>query len=164
MGPIDGELPALVDLWMEIQTVIAGDSVLQSQHVRSAEWLSGLTEPTIITHGDVRPENALVVGERVILLDFDEPTLAWPAYDLARMMVDDEAAPPSDPPTHRSTMRAGYGRARPDYLWSSDEIARFLGIRALLMYGWSLQDRSAAGTIWMRRLRAILEQPLERLQ
>jgi Ser/Thr protein kinase RdoA (MazF antagonist) len=154
-GPMDGELPALLDLWREIEPVVTSDPALREQYTARSLDLARCSEPLSITHGDVRPENAVISDGRVILIDFDEPTRAWAAYDLARMMLDDDACPPADRDRHRSAILDGYRRARPRAAIEDSDIERFLGIRILLMYGWSVLDPAGVTEKWLRQLRSL---------
>jgi Ser/Thr protein kinase RdoA (MazF antagonist) len=157
---VNGELPTLVDLWKQIESIAAIDPVLVERYAQGSQYLAGMSEQTLITHADVRPENAVVSDGRVVLLDFDEPTVAWAPYDLARMMLDDDARPPRDSVRHLSAIRDGYQRGRPAAPVLDDAVEQFLNIRVLLMYAWSLQDPSGSTETWLPQLRSLLCSPL----
>jgi Ser/Thr protein kinase RdoA (MazF antagonist) len=159
-GTIHGELPALGDLWQQIEPAVASDPLLRERYEQGSAYLGGRIEPTLVTHGDVRPENAVASGGRVVLVDFDEPTRAWPPYDLARMMLDDDARPAADPDRHLQAIRDGYRRGRPSATISEDDVAQWLRIRVLLMYAWSLQDSTGSSEAWLHQLRSLLASPL----
>jgi Ser/Thr protein kinase RdoA (MazF antagonist) len=106
-GTVAGRLPTLLEFWKAIEPIADGDPLLRSRYMQGSDWLARLGEPRLVTHGDVRPANALFDHGRVVLLDFDEPTWAWEAYDLARMMLDDDAGQPEDAALHRSALLNG---------------------------------------------------------
>ncbi len=157
-GPVEGKLPTLGDHWTQIEPTIATDPSLRAHYAESSRYLARLPQPQLVTHGDLRPENALISDVRVVLLDFDEPTWAWPTYDLARMILNDDASPPRDRSAHLAAIMTGYLLARPMFSCTSDDLNAFLRIRALLMYGWSLQDHSE-DVAWLRRLRDAITLP-----
>lgn len=157
---VNGELPTLVDLWKQIESIAAIDPVLGERYAQGSQYLARVSEPTLITHADVRPENAVVSDGRVVLLDFDEPTVAWAPYDLARMMLDDDARPPDDPARHFGAIREGYLRGRPAARISADDVEQFVRIRVVLMHAWSVQDPSGSTDAWLHQLRSLLCSPL----
>lgn len=159
LGTIAGELPTLGDLWNQIEPVIKNDPLLRERYAQGSMYLERAPEPTQITHGDVRPENVLVSDGRVVLLDFDEPTIAWAPYDLARMMLDDDARPAANPGAHLSAIRAGYRRGRPWATILDDDVEQLLNVRVLLMYAWSLQDPAGSTETWLHQLRSLLCSP-----
>jgi Ser/Thr protein kinase RdoA (MazF antagonist) len=157
-GIVEGKLPTLVDLLKQVEPAVRDDPLLQAHYDSGAGWLREQFDRTLVTHADVRPGNALIRETGVTMIDFDEPTHAWPAYDLARMMMDDEARLPSIPAQHLMTILDGYRRARPFITISAEDVWRFLSIRALLMYVWS-QDDATTDAAWRDRLRIVLEHP-----
>ena len=162
-GTVAGRLPTLLELWKAIKPTADGDPWLRSRYMQGSDWLARLGEPYLVTHGDVRPANALFADGRVVLLDFDEPTWAWEAYDLARMLLDDDAGQPRDPALHRSAVLNGYRKARPAISVSTETLDQFLQIRSLLMYCWSLEDPVGASPVWLERLRSQLGDVRNRL-
>ena len=162
-GTVAGRLPTLLELWKAIKPIADGDPLLRSRYMQGSDWLARLGEPYVVTHGDVRPANALFADGCVVLLDFDEPTWAWEAYDLARMLLDDDAGQPTDPALHRSAVLNGYRKARPAISVSTETLDQFLQIRSLLMYCWSLEDPARAGPVWLERLRSQLGDARNRL-
>ena len=118
------------------------------------------SEPTLVTHADARPGNALISDRGVTMIDFDEPTIAWPAYDLARMILDDDATLPPEAAAHLTAILNGYRIGRPQVAIAPEEVWHFLSIRALLMYAWSLED-DETDAAWLERLRIVLEQSVD---
>jgi Ser/Thr protein kinase RdoA (MazF antagonist) len=155
-GIVEGTLPALLQLFEQIEPAVTGDPLLQLHYDRGLQWIRTQPRRTVVTHSDVRPGNALISDSRVTMIDFDEPTHAWPAYDLGRMMMDDEARLPANPAQHLNTILDGYRRARPQITIAAEDVWQFLRIRALLMYVWS-QDDATTDAAWRERLRAVLE-------
>ena len=157
-GIVEGRLPTLLDLLTQLSPAVRDDPLLQAHYDRGIGWLREQFDRPLVTHADVRPGNALIGETSVTMIDFDEPTHAWPAYDLARMMMDDEARLPPSAAEHVTAILDGYRRARPQITISVEEISQFLSIRALLMYVWSLDD-ATTDTAWRDRLRTVLEHP-----
>ena len=88
-----------------------------------------------LTHGDLRPGNAIWDGGRVIVIDFDEPVYGPLATDLARAVME---VPREQRPGLWAELRAGYREAAPlDSAWDS-ELPRLLRARAALMAAWNL--------------------------
>jgi Ser/Thr protein kinase RdoA (MazF antagonist) len=154
-GPLLGELPTLLDQWKQIEPAVADDTRLRERYARGFEFLSRLSPPALVTHSDVRPANALISDGRVTVMDFDEPTWAWPPYDLARMMLDDDARP-SGNTEHLTTLKNGYRRGNRTTSITDADIKAFLDLRVLLMYAWSLQDSETTGSPWLTQLRSLL--------
>jgi Ser/Thr protein kinase RdoA (MazF antagonist) len=156
-GTIPGELPALVDLWKQIGPVVATEpSLVRERYAQGSAYLAGRTEPTLLTHGDARPGNAVISDGRVMLLDFDEPTIAWAPYDLGRMLLDDNAHPAADPDRHLRAIRDGYRRGRPSSPIVENDLDQLFRIRVLLMYCWSLEDGAHSTEPWLKQLRSLL--------
>jgi Ser/Thr protein kinase RdoA (MazF antagonist) len=155
-GVVGGKLPTLLHLFEQLEPAVTSDPLLQLHYDRGVRWIRTQSDHTLVTHSDMRPGNALISDGRVTIIDFDEPTHAWPAYDLARMMLDDDASLPSTPAQHLTAILGGYRGARPDATISAEEVWHFLGIRALLMYVWSIDDHTA-DVGWRARLRTVLE-------
>ena len=155
-GVVEGRLPTLLDLLKQVEPAVRDDPLLQARYDRGVGWLREQFDRMLVTHADVRPGNAVIRETGVTMIDFDEPTHAWAGYDLARMMMDDEARLPSIPVEHLMAILDGYRRARPQIPISGEEVSQFLSIRALLMYVWSLDD-ATTDAAWRDRLRAVLQ-------
>jgi Ser/Thr protein kinase RdoA (MazF antagonist) len=156
-GIVEGKLPALPHQWEQIASGVTDDPLLRLHFELGSGWMRQQPAPTLVTHADVRPGNALISDRGVTIIDFDEPAIAWPAYDLARMMLDDDGTLPPNAEAHLAALLNGYRIARPDAAIGPEEVWHFLSIRALLMYAWSLEDGDT-DTGWLTRLRQVLEQ------
>ena len=144
----------LLGFWANIQNVVSSDPELQQAHAELGAWLASLpASECMVTHGDFRPGNAIWDGSRVVIVDFDEPTLAWAEYDVARAMLRDACKPFAHPTAHLETFLRGYSnvRALPHAV---QRVPMFVRVRALLMLAWSLEDASWAGPemVVLRRL------------
>jgi len=156
-GTVEGELPALPHQWEQIASAVTDDPLLRSHFELGSQWMRQQSAPTLLTHADVRPGNTLISNGGVTMIDFDEPAIAWPAYDLARMMLDDDGRLPLNAEAHLAALLNGYRIAKPDVVIGPEEVWHFLSIRALLMSAWSLEDGDT-DTGWLTRLRTVLEQ------
>jgi Ser/Thr protein kinase RdoA (MazF antagonist) len=159
-GIVEGRLPALPHQWEQIASAVKGDPLLQRHFDLGSRWMRQQSAPTLITHADVRPGNALIADRGVTMIDFDEPAIAWPAYDLARMILDDDGTLPLNAAAHLAAMLDGYRIGRPHVAIAPEEVWHFLSIRALLMYAWSLEDGDTDPD-WLGRLRTVLEQHVD---
>lgn len=156
-GISEGKLPVLPRQWKHIASAVADDALLKSHFDSGSRWMGQQSGPTLVTHADVRPGNALISERGVTMIDFDEPAIAWPAYDVARMMLDDDGTLAPNAAPHLAAILDGYRIGRPDAAIWPDEVWNFLNIRVLLMYAWSIEDGDTdAG--WLTRLRSVLGQ------
>ncbi|GGO38845.1 phosphotransferase enzyme family protein [Deinococcus humi] len=88
-----------------------------------------------LTHGDLRPGNAIWDGERVVVIDFDEPVYGPFATDLARAVLE---VPRGQRPAIWTEVLSGYREAMPlDSTWDQ-ELPRLLKARAALMAAWNI--------------------------
>jgi Ser/Thr protein kinase RdoA (MazF antagonist) len=156
-GIVVGKLPSLSHQWQQIASTVADDPLLKSHFDFGSRWMDQQSEPTLVTHADVRPGNALISDRGVTMIDFEEPAIAWPAYDLARMMLDDDGTPAANAEAHLAAILNGYRIGRPGAAMWPEDVWHFLNIRVLLMYAWSIEDGDT-DTGWMTRLRSLLEQ------
>ncbi len=149
-GAVAPESFYLEQFWKNIAGVVSKDPELRLAHARLGAWLETLPkDEMIVTHNDFRPGNSIRDGNQVWIVDFDEPALAWPEYDVARAMMRDEDALVQDRPGHRETFLVGYQRIRG---LEVSRIETFVQVRALLMYAWSLEDESWVGPESLRDL------------
>jgi len=88
-----------------------------------------------LTHGDLRPGNAIWDGERVVIIDFDEPVYGPLATDLARAVME---VPRGLRTVLWSEVLTGYREVFPlDPVWDR-ALPRLLGARAALMAAWNI--------------------------
>jgi Ser/Thr protein kinase RdoA (MazF antagonist) len=153
--------PMLADLWTRIAPLLDGDPIVQREYDFVSHWFRQRSgDGRLLVHGDLRPGNAIWDGRTATIIDFDEPCLGWPAYDVARTLLDDEARPWSDLLRHLKTFLRGYQRV---HRLSQDEVETlplYLRLRVLLMYAWTLETEPSADSPWISQLRSLIEQPL----
>jgi Ser/Thr protein kinase RdoA (MazF antagonist) len=136
--------------WRNIEPVVRKDAELLEVYRRLTSWLEGLPETEQLTcHGDFRPANAIWDGEKVWIIDFDEPVLAWPEYDLARAMSRDKDGPFANLSTNLEVFKRGYERHQTLNL---ERLQTFIQLHALLSLSWSLGDASWGWSHDLRRL------------
>ncbi|HAU3626769.1 TPA: phosphotransferase [Legionella pneumophila] len=80
------------DLWKETEDYLHGESnEIKDLHQKIASFFNQLT-PTPsnfgLTHGDHRPGNVLYDGNKVYIIDFDEPVHHWYMADIAKPYLD----------------------------------------------------------------------------
>lgn len=142
----------LRSFWQKIERNLQKDTELLEVHQRLTPWLEGLPEAELlICHGDFRPANVVWDGSKVWIIDFDEPVLAWPEYDVARAMSRDEAGPFLKLATHLEVFKRGYVRTRGVCL-NLSRVKTFIQLHALLSLSWSLEDDSWGWSHDLRRL------------
>ena len=96
-----------------------------------------------LIHADFVPENLLVQGDRVQVVDFDDAGFGWHMFELATALYfiqDDPAYPLAT-----SALIAGYRQCRP---LADADVARlpaFLAARSLTYLGWAQQRRDSRG-------------------
>ncbi len=149
-GTVMPESFYLTEFWKNIAGVVSSDPELQAAHAELGRWLETLPKSEmIVTHNDFRPGNAIWDGTHVTIVDFDEPALAWPEYDVARALLRDEDALFQDRAGHQGTFLTGYQRIQS---LGVSRLKTFIHVRALLMYAWSLEDQSWVGPKSLRDL------------
>ncbi len=127
----------LAQFWRNIQATLEPDAELWSAYQELTTWLIGLPkEERLLCHGDFRPANAIWDGEKVSIIDFDEPTLAHPEYDIARACLRDNCHP-FENPDHLEIFLRGYQSVRP---CDPARVSQYIRVRALLMLAWDMQD------------------------
>ena len=95
------------------------------------------TEPEVysLIHADFHPNNVIVNGERLHVIDFDDAGFGWHAYDFAVALYHYQDAP--NHPAIRDALLDGYRQVRP---LADDTVAMiplFLLIRSLASIGWT---------------------------
>lgn len=149
-GAVMPERFALRSYWRNIERTVQNDAELLGAYQRLTRWLEALPSGERLTcHGDFRPANAIWDGARVWIIDFDEPVLAWPEYDVARAMSRDVEGPFPNLAAHLEGFKRGYGRTRG---LNTERIQTFIQLHALLSLSWSLEDDSWGWSHDLRRL------------
>ncbi|SMB96896.1 phosphotransferase enzyme family protein [Deinococcus hopiensis] len=88
-----------------------------------------------LTHGDLRPGNAIWDGERVVIIDFDEPVYGPLATDLARAVME---IPRGQRAALWAAVLTGYREVLPLGPAWDRELPRLLRSRAALMAAWNI--------------------------
>jgi Ser/Thr protein kinase RdoA (MazF antagonist) len=126
----------LRQFWLNISPILEPDPELWAVYLELSAWLEALPQAGMhLCHGDFRPANAVWDGKQVWVIDFDEPTLAHPEYDIARACLRDDLQPFEV--GHLETFLRGYERVLP---CTPERIFGFVRLRALLMLAWERQD------------------------
>jgi Ser/Thr protein kinase RdoA (MazF antagonist) len=119
-------------------------AVRESLHAALVEYGTDARTFSLI-HADLHPNNVLVDGDRLTIIDFDDAGFGWHAYELAVALFSYQPDPRF--PRFRAALIDGY---RSERALDDDTVARlpmFLTIRAWAVLGWLLGrpeiDRSA---------------------
>ena len=146
-------LPQRLELrtcWRNIARTVRKDTELLEVYGQLTPWLMGLPEAELLMcHGDFRPANAVWDGANVWIIDFDEPVLAWPEYDVARAMSRDVNGPFPNFARHLEFFKRGYGLTSALNL---ERLQTFIQLHALLSLAWSLEDNSWGWSHDLRQL------------
>ena len=132
-----GVFPRWDWLWLRAAENIAGFTVLERAFERLTPDVLTWAEELVITHGDLRPGNVIWQESRAVIIDFDEPVLGPAALDLARAVLELNAA---ERPTLLAALLEGYRLEWAlDPVWDA-RIATLAAARAALMCAWSISD------------------------
>jgi Ser/Thr protein kinase RdoA (MazF antagonist) len=143
----------LAKFWNNIRKTLEPDAELLAVYQELTHWLVALPkEEWLLCHGDFRPANAIWDDEKVSIIDFDEPTLAHPEYDIARACLRDDCT--LFPTGYLGIFLRGYNKILP---CNHARVINYLRVRALLMLAWDLQD-SPLESNFSKTLRQILKQ------
>ena len=139
----------LAQFWSNIGQTLESEPTLFEVHQELTSWLDQLPkQELIICHGDFRPANAIWDSQKVSIIDFDEPTLGHPEYDIARACLRDDCQPFA--PSHLEIFLRGYNQILP---CNPTRVGNYLRVRALLMLAWDIQDNSlGSGSSALRQL------------
>jgi Ser/Thr protein kinase RdoA (MazF antagonist) len=138
LGTMQPEQFSLTRFWQNIAATLEPDPQLWALYLELSNWLESLPNAGMcLCHGDFRPANAIWDGRQVWVIDFDEPTLAHPEYDIARACLRDDLQPFDV--GHLEVFLRGYEQVLP---CKPEWILNYLRVRALLMLAWDMQDNS----------------------
>lgn len=127
--------------WHNIRPYLESDPQILAEYEAITAWTKTLPEVDFgLCHSDFRAANCLWDGERVWIIDFDEPTYCWFAYDMARALMEF-----SDLKLERcwqvmEWFLEGYSAAKPFDPELVLQMGWFVRLRTLLMYAWGLED------------------------
>jgi len=108
-------------------------------------WLRALPEDAEsygLTHTDIRTENAMWDGERVRIIDFDEPVYHWYASDVMRPFLEFARLPADQFDSLFNAFQAGYREVRDLSDRWLDELPRFARMKNLGFYWWDMVNSS----------------------
>ena len=132
-------------------------------------WLASLPEtPNVygLTHTDIRTENAMWDGERVRIIDFDEPVYHWYASDVMRPFLEFAQLPADEFDPLFDAFVAGYREVREFSDKWVEELPRFARMKNLGFYWWdsvnSREDRPGHAE-WLEGIRVRFGAPRLRL-
>jgi Ser/Thr protein kinase RdoA (MazF antagonist) len=134
------ELYMYSTFWQNVKkNITMGEPAIQLEYEMISAWLLTQVETRDfgLNHGDFRPGNAFWDGERIWLIDFDEPVWHWFPNDVARAMLEFRGSL-EDRRQKLEIFMAGY-RKHHDLEFSSQDFAMFARFRVMLMYLWSLE-------------------------
>ncbi len=126
--------------WQNVKKNIpATEPGIQLEYDMISVWLATQDETRDfgLNHGDFRPGNAFWDGERVWLIDFDEPVWHWFPNDVARAMLEFRGSI-EDRHQKLETFMKAY-RKHHELEFSYRDFAMFARFRVMLMYLWSLE-------------------------
>lgn len=132
-----GERPLWGRFW-ELEALSAGErALLVRARERMRDELAALDRPVRsygLIHADFAPENLMVDGERVRLLDFDDAGFGWHVFEIATSLYFHAGEPYFE--AIRAALVEGYRSVRP---LPEAELARlplFLAARGTTYLGW----------------------------
>lgn len=123
--------------WQAICPALESDPQVLAEYKAIGDWLSTLPETDFgLCHADFRAANCIWDGQKVWIIDFDEPTYCWFYYDIARAMLEFSDLTLEKRQQAYEWFLEGYAAARsfdPELALQLDWFVRF---RTLMMYGW----------------------------
>lgn len=158
--------------WQEIETWIYPDDDLAwgEYHAVNAELDSLPLFDMGLTHGDLHSGNILWDGEKIWIIDFDEPVYQWFAADAARPFIELTDRPLNERRALLDAFLSGYRQARPFSPQQAQAMPWLARMKLLDQYAWSppnwdpvppdspeAQEREA----WLEHYRRLFRQPLE---
>jgi Ser/Thr protein kinase RdoA (MazF antagonist) len=136
------------DLWRQTDEGLGPKDTepVRDEYEQLDPWLRALPEDSAgygLTHTDVRTENAMWDGERVRIIDFDEPVYHWFASDVMRPFLEFVRLPASKFDALFDAFLTGYREHRELSDRWVDEIPRFARMKNLGFYWWDAVNSSA---------------------
>ena len=87
-----------------------------------------------LIHSDLHPDNLIIVGDHIHVIDFDDAGFGWHQYELAVALYYYQDTPYFD--TIRNALIAGYRTVRPLTDADIELLPIFLLVRSMILLGW----------------------------
>ncbi len=128
--------------WANIRPLLESDPEVLAEYEAISEWTQSLPEADFgLCHADFRAANCTWDGEKVWIIDFDEPTYCWFAYDIARVMLEFSNLALDKRWQALEWLLEGYAAARAFDPELALQIGWFVRLRTLIMYGWDISEQ-----------------------
>jgi len=142
-----GEAPIWGRFWEHADLTGAEENLLLRAREELCDALLGYGEQSdnfSLIHADLQPENIVLNGEDLALIDFDDSAYGWHMYEIASALIEDRFAP--DFEVLRTALLDGYREHRPLATRDVDILPAFLLIRGMALIGWYHQRPEHAGS------------------
>jgi Ser/Thr protein kinase RdoA (MazF antagonist) len=148
------------DLWQQTHDGMDRDDSepVWDEYDQLTPWLESLSEdPDVygLTHTDIRTENAMWDGERVRIIDFDEPVYHWYASDVMRPFLEVAQLPAERFDPIFDAFLAGYREVRTFTDRWVEELPRLARMKNLGFYWWINVNSSKEGDWYVEWLEGI---------
>ncbi len=160
-----GEAPWWGRFWESPLLSASEQSLAAATRRKIAATLVGLSQDRTIfslIHADLHPDNVLVSGDRLTVIDFDDAAFGWHAYDLAVAIFHLQPEPNFAPA--QAALLAGYRSARALSPKTEALIPMFLLIRGLAVIGWLTQRPEHAPAPFLTSMKALIMGQCEEFQ
>ncbi len=139
------QFPTVQRFWRNIAPAIrAAAPLLPRIYQELSAYMHSLPRQDYgLIHGDYRPGNVIWDGATARAVDFDEPNYHWYIADVARALLELAGRPLAARRGYREAFMRGYLSAHQIDAWWVTQLPMFMQHRALLMYGWDLQEGSS---------------------
>ena len=159
------------DLWRQTDEGLVPEDTepVRAEYDELDPWLHGLSEGMDgygLTHTDIRTANAMWDGERVRIIDFDEPVYHWYASDVMRPFLEFARLPAEQFDPMFDAFVAGYREVRALSDGWLEELPRLARMKNLGFYWWDAINSSAERPDyddWIAGIRARYAAPSLRL-
>ena len=142
-------------------TALRAEAAIRAQYFELGRWLHDLPRRDFaLTHGDMHPANAFWDGQKVTIIDFDEPVYGWIWIDFGRALLDYYRRSAPERRQLHEALLSGYGEIRAIDAELHGQLPRFMQFRGLMMHLWSLEEGavSISGPAPHQRVWALSEQ------
>ena len=104
-----------------------------------------------LIHSDLHPDNIVMNGDKLALIDFDDSAYGWHMYDIASALIEDRSALDFD--ALRAALLEGYCERRQLSRRDVEMLPAFLLIRGMAIIGWFHQRPEHAGSSFLEELK-----------